>query len=189
MIGKPKSVKMEDLVQARFDRVHKESGKSRPARVGKAKKKSPLARPFLENDGWTLYHSGGGCIVWAKASSAGTMYMSDYNELCAPEDMRRDTACGVSISDTKGECILNMYFPSVIALLDSCIELDGHEVKLEPANERRQTPGVMRCPTCGAGSTCFNCRDTGRPTNVHGVVREPLKPYKAPKLTKRVPGR
>jgi hypothetical protein len=158
MIGKPKSVKMADLMQARHDRVHKEVGKSRPAKVGKAKK-PPLARKILEKDGWILYHSGGGCIVWAKASAAGTIYMSDYNELVAPEDMTRDTACGVSVSDYAGECVLNMYFPSVTEFLDACIELDGEAVKLEPANERK---GVMRCPTCGASSTCFNCRDSIR---------------------------
>lgn len=157
MIGKPKSVNMSDLVQARHDRVHKEIGKSRAAKVGKAKKKSPLARPFLENDGWTLYHSGGGCIVWCKSTTAGTMYMNAYDELVAPEDMTRDTACGVGvISAEKGECILNMYFPSVTALLDSCVELDGNPISVEPANPRMT---FMKCDHCGASTSCKVCMD------------------------------
>jgi hypothetical protein len=160
MIGKPKSVKMTDLMQARHEREHKEVGRSRPAKVCKGKKpvRNP-ARPFLENDGWVLYHSGGGCIVWAKATKYSTMYMGSYNERTPPADMTLETPCGVSVSDQNGECYLNMYFPSIRALIDACIKLEGDPVKMEPANERK---GVMRCPTCGASSTCFNCRDSAR---------------------------
>ena len=129
---------------------------ARIERKPKKARKSGLARPFLENDGWTLYHSGGGCIVWCKATTAGTMYMSDYNELVAPEDMTRDTACGVSVSDEKGECVLNMYFPSVVALLDSCVELDGKPIVVEPANQRMT---FMKCDHCGASTSCKVCMD------------------------------
>ena len=157
MISKPKSVKMSDLVQARHDRVHKEIGKSRAAKVGKAKKHSPLARPLLEENGWTLYHSGGGCIVWCKSTTAGTMYMAKYCNTVEAEDMTMESPCGVSVmSAEQGECVLNMYFPTVNALLASDIELDGKPITVEPANTRMT---FMKCDHCGASTSCKVCMD------------------------------
>jgi hypothetical protein len=99
--------------------------------------------------------------------------MADYNELVAPEDMRRDTACGVSVADDRGECVLNMYFPTVTALLDACIELDGKPLKVEPANERSES--WMRCEHCGASATCNVCRDHEKDFGVKPVKHSAAK--------------
>lgn len=116
-----------------------------------------LARPYLENDGWTLYHLGGGCIVWCKSTTAGTMYMSDYSDSVEAEDMTLRSSCGVSvISAEKGEYILNMYFPTVEALLASDVELDGEDLEVTPANERMT---FMKCDHCGASASCKVCMD------------------------------
>lgn len=32
----------------------------------------------------------------------------------------------------------------------------------------------MKCPKCGASSTCFNCRDTGRNKGYPGYAGEPM---------------
>ena len=130
---------------------------ARIERKSKKTKKPDLARPYLENDGWTLYHSGGGIIVWCKSTTAGTMYMTEYDDTVQPEDMTLESPCGVSvISAEKGECILNMYFPTVNALLASDIELDGKQIQVESANGRMT---FMKCGHCGASTSCKVCMD------------------------------
>ena len=120
------------------------------------------ARKSLEKDGWTLYHSGGGIVVWAKATTAGYMYLgSDVDEA---DLLKINDPCGISIMHESGECVVsNMEFKSVKDAIAAKINLDGDKVYVERAADRVE--GIMSCNVCSSRTTCTNCRDRNRKNN------------------------